>query len=145
MGLTGTETVQAKLQFEQESEYLDIPINRCCSDNGVYTSNNFVNELLSKGQGIKHSGFGIHHDNSVAENSIKTTVRTDRTMMIQSALHWPEHNDCGIWPQALIHTAYLHNYTPHIISRLSPTEVCSLSKSSRSALIYAPPSTVMRD
>jgi hypothetical protein len=87
VGLTGTETVQAKLQFEKEAASVGVGVRDYCTDNGVYTSKEFnAAELSAKGQGIKHSGVGGHHHNAVAENSIKTTVRTARTMMIHSAL-----------------------------------------------------------
>ena len=64
-------------------------------------SKEFVNELLSKGQFIKHSGVVDHHHNAVSENSIKTTVRTDFTMIIHLELRWPEHNERDIWSQTL--------------------------------------------
>ena len=91
-----------------------------CTDNGIYTSKDFVNKLLSNGKGIKHSGVGSHHHNAVAENSIKTTVCIARTMMIHSALSWPEQNERDIWPQTLIHAEYFHNETPKILYLLSP-------------------------
>jgi hypothetical protein len=139
VGLTGTETVQAKLQFEREAAAVGVFVKDYCTDNGVYTSKEFGSELLSKGQGIKHSGVGGHHHNAVAENSIKTTVRTARTMMIHAALRWPEHNERDLWPLALSHAVHLHNETPHMLSRLSPTELWSRSKSSHSALINTHP------
>ena len=78
VGLTGTETVQAKLRFEREAAAVGVHVRAYCTDNGVYTSKEFVAELASKGQGIKHSGVGGHHHNGVAENAIKNSVRTGR-------------------------------------------------------------------
>ena len=49
----------------------DIQIENCISDNGIYTSRAFMEELLKKKQGIKCSCVGGHHHNSMAENSIK--------------------------------------------------------------------------
>jgi hypothetical protein len=139
VGLTGTETVQAKLQFEREAASVGVSVLDYCTDNGIYTSKEFSSELLVKGQGIKHSGVGGHHQNGVAENCIKTTVRTARTMMIHSALRWPEHNERDLWPLAFSHAAHLHNETPHMLTRLSPNEIWSRSKSTHSALINAHP------
>ena len=93
VGLTGPETVQAKLQFEREAASVGVLIREYCTNNGIYTSKEFNSELLVKVQGIKHSGVGGHHQNGVAENSIKTTVRTARTMTIHAALRWPEHQE----------------------------------------------------
>jgi hypothetical protein len=131
--------VQAKLTFEKEAASVGVGMRDYCTDNGIYTCKEFSAELLSKGQGIKHSGVGGHHHNTVAENSIKTIVRTARTMMIHSALRWPEHNESELWPLALSHAVSLHNSTPHMLSRLSPAEIWSRSKSSHSGLLNAHP------
>jgi hypothetical protein len=139
VGLTGTETVQAKLRFEREAAAAGVTIRAYCTDNGIYTSKEFAAELASKGQGIKHSGVGGHHHNGVAENAIKHTVRTGRTMMIYAALRWPEHNQRDLWPLALSHAVHLHNELPSQSSRLTPHEVWSRSKSSFSALVNAHP------
>ena len=125
MVLTGTETVQSKLQSEQEAAAVGVPINQYCTKNGVYTSKDFVNEIISKGRGIKHGRVGVQHHNSVAENSIKTNFHTYYTMMIRSSLRWPEHNECDIWHKDLSHAACWHNETPHMLYWLFPTELWS--------------------
>jgi hypothetical protein len=139
VGLTGTETVQAKLRFEREAAAVGVQVRDYCTDNGIYTSKEFALELSSKGQGIKHSGVGGHHHNGVAENAIKNTVRTARTMMIHAALRWPEHNERDLWPLALSHAVHLHNEIPSQGSRLTPHEVWARSKSSFSSLVHAHP------
>ena len=139
VGLTGTETVQAKIRFEREAAAAGVHVKDYCSDNGIYPSKEFAAELISKGQGIRHSGVGAHHHNGVAENAIKITVRTARTMMIFAALRWPEHNDRDLWPLALSHAVHLHNELPSSTSRLTPHEVWTKSKSSFSALVNAHP------
>ena len=65
--LNGMETAQAKIQFEQEAAAVGVPIKQYSIENGIYTSNEFVNEILSKGQGIKHIGVGGYHNNKVSE------------------------------------------------------------------------------
>ena len=60
-------------------------------------------------------------------------------MMIYLDLHWSEHNERDLWPQALSPAAYLHNKTPHLLSWLSPTELYYHIKPSHSALINAHP------
>jgi hypothetical protein len=131
--------VQAKLRFEREAAAAGVHVRAYCTDNGIYTSKEFAAELSSKGQGIKHSGVGGHHHNGVAENAIKNTVRTGRTMMIYAALRWPEHNQRDLWPLALSHAVSLHNELPTQSSRLTPHEVWSRSKSSFSAVVNAHP------
>ena len=110
VGLTGTETVQAKLQFEREAASVGASVQDCCTNNGIHASKEFSSELLVEGQGIKHSGVGGHHQNA---------VRTVRTMMIHSALRWPEHNERNLRPLALSHAVHLHNETPSILSLIS--------------------------
>jgi hypothetical protein len=139
VGLTGTETVQAKLRFERKAAAVGVQIRAYCTDNGIYTSKEFTAELASKGHGIKHSGVGGHHHNGVAENAIKHAVRTARTMMIYAALRWPEHNHEDLWPLALSHAVHLHNEIPNQASRLRPHEILARSKSSFSALVNAHP------
>jgi hypothetical protein len=139
VGLTGTETVQAKLRFEREAAGVGVHVRNYCTDNGIYTSKEFATELASKGQGIKHSGVGGHHHNGVAETAIKHTVRSARTVMIYAALRWPEHNERDLWPLALSHAVSLHNDIPSQATRLTPNEVWSRSKSSFSALVNAHP------
>jgi hypothetical protein len=123
VGLTGTETVQAKLCFEREAAAVGVQIRAYCTDNGIYTSKEFAAKLASKGQGIKHSGVGGHHHNGVAENAIKHTVWTARTMMIYAALRWPKHNHQDLWPLALSHAVHLHNEIPNQASRLTPHKI----------------------
>ena len=64
-----------------------------------------MTELVSKDRGIEHRGIGGHHHNSVALNSINTTVCTTRTIMIHSALRCREQNKPNIWPRALRYAA----------------------------------------
>jgi hypothetical protein len=139
--LTGTKTVQAKLRFEREAASVGVQVKDYCTDNRVYTSKEFATELVSKGQGIKHSGVGGHRHNGVAENAIKHTVRMAHTMMIYSALRWPEHNERDLWPLALSHAVHLHKDLPSMTSRLTPHSTRDLvrSKSSYSAPINSHP------
>ena len=139
VGLTATETVQAKLRFEREAAGVGVQVKSYCTDNGIYTSQEFARELDQKGQGIRHSGVGGHHHNGVAENAIKHTVQTARTMMIHAALRWPEHSHKDLWPLALSHAVHLHNETPGMETRVTPHEVWSQSKSSYTSLLNAQP------
>ena len=139
VGLTGEETIQAKLAFEQEAASSGVLIKHYNSDNGVYTSKRFGKALLDKGQTIKHSGVGGHHHNGVAENAIKNTVRHARTMMIHAALRWPEAAEKELWPLALSHAVFIHNHIPSMTHEQSPEDIWSGLLSSHSALVDAHP------
>ena len=47
-----------------------VSIKRYCTDNGVYTSREFLKEIYKNGQNIRHSGVGGNHHNGVAERAI---------------------------------------------------------------------------
>ena len=61
------ETIESKLLFEREALSTGIYVQSYCTDNGIYTSKEFLKELDTKNQGIKLSGVGGHHQNGVAE------------------------------------------------------------------------------
>ena len=49
-----------------------------------------MKKFSSKGQDIKLSGVGGHHQNDVAENGIMIVVYKSHTMMIHTAIRWSE-------------------------------------------------------
>ena len=137
VSLNAHETVAAKHTFEREARMVGVEVKAYRTDNGVYTSKEFTNELEQEGQGIKHSGVGGHHHNGVAENAIKNVQRKARTMMIHAALRWPDQSERQLWPLALDYAVYLHNHTPREATGLSPEKIWTRSKSSHSALQHA--------
>ena len=137
VSLNAHETVAAKLTFECEAQQIGITVKNYQTDNGVYTSQEFLKELVEHGQGLKHSGVGGHHHNGAAENAIKNVVRRAFTMMIHAALRWPDQNEKDLWPLALDHAVYLHNHTPRQDTGLCPEELWTRSTSSHSALTHA--------
>ena len=139
VSLSALDTIASKMQFERDALGSGVTVKSYCTDNGIYTSHDFMEELAKNDQTIRMSGVGAHHHNGVAENSIKNVVRTSRTMMIHAALRWPEHADKKLWPLALQHAAFLHNHTPREDSGLSPEEIWTGSKSSHSHLMNAKP------
>ena len=70
------ETIESKLLFEREALSTGVHVQPYCTDNGIYTSKEFLKELGTKNQGIKLSGIGGHHQNGVAENAINYIVRS---------------------------------------------------------------------
>ncbi len=63
---TEDETILSKLKFERDSMGVGVVIKRYCTDNGVYTSREFMKEIHKNNQSICHSGVGGHHHNGVA-------------------------------------------------------------------------------
>jgi hypothetical protein len=80
---------------------------------------------LSKDQTLDLSGVGAHHQNGVAERTIRTITSLARAMMLHMAFHWPEETNLQLWPYALQHAAFVWNHLPNKTSRISPVEIFS--------------------
>ena len=112
---TAEETVLSKLKFEREEMGVGVDIKRYCTDNGVYTSREFLKELSKEGQVIRHSGVGGHHHNGVAEAAIGNLTRMSRSIMTHAALRWPECSKKDLWTMVFSHAVHLHKGNkPHV-------------------------------
>ena len=69
-----TETVKAKLTFEREAQSQRVVIKGYNTDNGIFNSSEFMEEMLKKQQKIRFSGASASHQNEAAERAIKTVV-----------------------------------------------------------------------
>ena len=90
VAINTTETVKAKLTFEREAQSQGVVIKGYHTDNGIYNSSEFMEDLLKKQQKIRFSEAGALHQNGAAESAIKTVVTMARTMLMHSALRCPE-------------------------------------------------------
>ena len=72
--MNGSETIHSKLQFEREALSFGVQVLSYRTDNGIFTKEAFMTELESKNQLITASGVGAHHQNRIAERSIRTLV-----------------------------------------------------------------------
>jgi hypothetical protein len=131
--LTAFESIRAKQAFERDAMTAGVSILDYHTDNGIYTSQEYLKELHSKGQGRSLSAVGTHHHNGVAEASIKHVIARARTMQIHADLCWPDASNRELWPMALAHAVSLHN-TPNMKTGRSPEEVWTRSHSTHSRL-----------
>jgi hypothetical protein len=46
-----------------------------------------------------------------------------RTMMLHSAIHWPDVADAALWPMAVAHATYIWNHVPNENTGLSPSDI----------------------
>ena len=115
--LSSSETISSTLKFEKKALFNGIQFKAYQTDNGIYTSKEYRKNLSDKEQGLRLSGVGAHHQNSVA-----------RALLIHAALRWPEVSDKTLWPMALQHAVYLHNKTPKMDNGFSPEELWTGSK-----------------
>ena len=86
VGFTAEETIAAKHRFEREAASIGVQVQMYSTDNGVFTSQAYKEQLQKAGQAIRHSGVGGHHHNATAETSIKHVGKSALTMMIHAAL-----------------------------------------------------------
>ncbi|KAI2504071.1 hypothetical protein MHU86_10353 [Fragilaria crotonensis] len=99
------------------------------SDNAkCFTTKAFTERLSLFEQIVRFAGVGAHHHNGNAERSIQTIMSIARTMMLHSAIHWPDVADASLWPMAVQHAVFLHNHMPNQVSGLSPVDVFTKSR-----------------
>jgi hypothetical protein len=118
------ETMHAKENFELMCRDNGVVPQSFVSDNGsAFTSAGFTTKLREFAQIIRFAGAGAHHHNETAERGIQTIMSMARTMMLHSAIHWPEMGDPCLWPMAVAHAVYLYNHVPSLASGVSPFDL----------------------
>ena len=117
------ETLQAKHKFEQLAREHGVTIKSYHADNSPFGNAEFVRSIEENGQAIKFSGVGAHHQNGVAERTIKTISSWARTMLLHATIHWPEQNHLNLWPYAFEHAVFLWNNLPGRTSGVAPLEL----------------------
>jgi transposase InsO family protein len=105
--LTTHETLQAKASYKLMSRDLGIIVQSFLIDNGsAFTSKEFASQLAMFEQVIRFARTGAHHHNAIAERNIQTVMAIARTMVLHSAVHWPEVADACLWPMAVQHAVF---------------------------------------
>jgi Reverse transcriptase (RNA-dependent DNA polymerase)/GAG-pre-integrase domain len=129
IALTSHETLQAKHKFEATCRDMGVVIHTYHTDNGTaFNNREFAEELKTFRQVHSFAGVGAHHQNGVAERGIQTIMSMARTMMLHSAIKWPDTCDLTLWPMAVDYAVYIHNHVPHPRTGLSPIDIFSQSK-----------------
>ena len=117
------ESLRSKDKYESFCRDVGVVPQSYLTDNGsAFTSKAFTDSLANFHQTSSYSGVGAHHSNGKAENSIKRIMAIARTMMIHSAIHWPDVADSTLWPLAVEYATYLHNHVPQTSNGLSPID-----------------------
>jgi hypothetical protein len=122
-------TLESKEQFESLCRDHGVVALEYLSDNGTsFTSQAYRDHLLAFSQTSKFAGVGAHHHNGVAERAIQTIMSIARTMMLHSAIHWPDVSDASLWPLAVDHATRLFNLMPNPDTGLSPHDLFTKSR-----------------
>ena len=99
------------------------------TDNGIFNSSEFMEELFNKQKKIRFSGAGASHQNGAAELAIKKVVTMTRTILMHAALRCPEDTlSTDLWPMAMNYAVWIYNRTPDMKSGLSAIGIWSRSR-----------------
>jgi hypothetical protein len=82
--------LKGKHNFECFVKQFNVKIKHYHADNDPFGANEFKADIDIQNQELMFSGVGAHHENGVAERSIRTVTQWARAMLLHSILHWPE-------------------------------------------------------
>ena len=134
VNFTATETIAAKQRYEKRMFDMGVTVQAYQSDNGIFASKAFVQEIENGLQNIKFSGVGAHHQNGIAERGIGTILTKVRTILIHAAIRWPDAADMSLWPMAVDYVVHQHNHMPRASAgMMSPLELVLRTKVSRAS------------
>ena len=86
INFTATETIQSKRRFEKKLLDMGVLVQSYQSDNGIFTSSDFMEEVNKGLQNITFIGVGTHHQNRIAERGIQSILTKARTLLIHAAI-----------------------------------------------------------
>ena len=134
VSLNAAETLRGKHRMERDALRHGISIRGYRCDNGIYKSQEFVDDTRALRQTIQYSGIGAHHHNGIAERCIRTISTSARTILLHAMIHWPDEVTLDLWPFAIDYAVYIWNKLPRAPSHLSPEEIYYSTKSNHEAL-----------
>ena len=132
--VAAAETIRGKLLLEKEVADVGIQIKSYHSDNGIFSSKEFMQHCNDLNQTISFSGVGAKFQNGVAENAIKTVTNMARANMLHATMCWPGKSFIDLWPFAIQYAIWVHNRLPQNGNGWSPIELWSKLKGSNSHL-----------
>ena len=83
--------MDAKQAFEQASTTHGVSPKHYHADNGCFAESLFTRDCKPKLQKLTFCGVGEHHQNGVAESTIKQLNLSSRTLLLHAQRHWPEY------------------------------------------------------
>ena len=121
--LSAEETLQAKHEFEAFAASHNVKVKHYHADNGRFAENAWINDLSNKGQTISYCGVEAHHQNGIAEKTIRDLQDQARTMILHAKHRWPSVITHHLWPYALRLANTIRNNTPREFGTPSPLEL----------------------
>ena len=112
LGFSSSETIRGKQAFEKFALDNGVIVEQYMADNGVFKANAFVKHIQEHNQKLKFCGVNAHHQNAVAERSIRTVSECARSMLLHASMRWKDGIDSSLWPMAVLYATYLYNHLP---------------------------------
>ena len=86
---SGESTLQAKHDYEHLAATQNVKVKHYHSDNGCFADRSFTNDFKASPQRIAFCGVGAHHQNGIAENTIKQLTLIYCTLIVYAQNYWP--------------------------------------------------------
>jgi hypothetical protein len=113
LGFSSSETIRAKQNFEQLALDNGVIVTNYMADNGLFKANQFVSHLREHNQRVQYCGVNAHHQNGIAERSIRTVSEMARAMLLHASIRWKTGIDSSLWPMAVNYAAHVYNSSPN--------------------------------
>ena len=89
-GLTGEETVRAKVCYEGHARRHGVNVKHYHTDNGIFAGNMFKEDVRAQRQTMSYCGVGAHHQNGRVEKLIRDIQDQGRTVLLHAQHRWPD-------------------------------------------------------
>jgi Reverse transcriptase (RNA-dependent DNA polymerase) len=124
-GATALETIEAKKAFERFASTHGVVVRHYHSDNGIFETREFQDEVAACQQTISFCGVNAHHQNGKAEKKIRDLQELTRTMILHAQQRWSDAINAYLWPFAMKMANDISNRAPGIHTGVSPIELFS--------------------
>ena len=98
---SGEPILQAKHDYEHLAATRNVTVKHYRADNDRFAARSFTNDCKASTQRINFCGVGAHHQNGIADNTIKQLTLISRNLLIHAQNYWPEYISTMLWPFAL--------------------------------------------
>ncbi len=110
------ETISSKHRLEFLAQQERISIKKYHADNGVFALNAFKEDCAWSDQRYLFSGVGVHHQNGIAEQNMKTVAQWAHANVLHFAHHWPAKANVHFWPQTIDYALWVFNCLPNLVN-----------------------------
>ena len=126
---SAAETLKGKHAFEAFAKARGVSIHHIHTDNGVFNSDVFKNDVDAKTQTISFCGVNAHWQNGIIERYNGVICQAARTMLLHAQAKWPGIVTPEFWPFAVQHAVNIYNIMVPQRKHKSPWELFTNSDS----------------